>query len=241
VNQADSLFVEKVSQVVRNTIWAFLSAIGATIPGAIIFLSLSIIFGAIYGFASYLPNVLRDAQEVDWLWPEIGGGALGGLFEGILPGILIGGLTSFTAAFGYFFLRRITNRKRILLILACLSIGFMFLSSIHTYAQQDDIKMIRTRYTEFQRAGYVGQYETAYNYMSPAYRKEHSLEDFRYNLYCYPEELHPMHSISISGNKATVWPSNSNFMQVLYAGSTLEFERIDGFWYFTGKCNRYYD
>jgi hypothetical protein len=101
--------------------------------------------------------------------------------------------------------------------------------------------MIKTRYLEFQRAYAVGEYETVYNYMSPAYRKDHTVEDFRSSLDCSPEELHPMYSISISGNRATVWPSNSNFTQIFYAGSTLEFEWIDGVWYFTGDCNRFYD
>jgi hypothetical protein len=99
-----------------------------------------------------------------------------------------------------------------------------------------DIKIIDISYSQFHLAMHSKQYETAYNYMAPAYQKQKSIDEFREDFSFAGETwlyLDTDRAINISGNHATLYPGDTNDSP--WSGPIYKLIKVDSNWYFTGE------
>jgi len=118
------------------------------------------------------------------------------------------------------------------------------------YRKHQDRTAIRTQYAQFCVDISEKRYEAAYSHMTPDYRGEHTVDQFKAddciegNLYPAVKnfgcDLRPQHHIEVTGNRATMYPLTFEFSE-LYSGLAVELEEADGKWYFTGESHWYSD
>jgi hypothetical protein len=118
------------------------------------------------------------------------------------------------------------------------------------YQQHRDQAAIRVQYAQFCVGISEKRYESAYNHMTPDYRRKHTIDQFKADdrieetLYSAIEnfgcDLRPQHHIEVVGNKATLYPLTFEFSE-LYSGLALELKKTDGEWRFTGESHWYSD
>ena len=86
-----------------------------------------------------------------------------------------------------------------------------------------------------------GDMATAYRFMSPRYKQNHSLEDFGKDPgFADLESEHPHASLSLFGNGASLYRDEVGTFD-LYLGYVHYWTRSDGRWYFTGEYDHFLD
>jgi len=215
------------------------------ITGAIFGAALTIIGSGFYGLL-YALVVRLDKYRYAGVLIE---GILWGLLAGVilaLPGALIGAIVTFLR----FLWVRSTNRRALVIICSLLGVVGLVFGSLLYYQNRQNEAAIKARYLQFCPAVYNHWYKEAYTYMTPEYRRTHTLNEFvldeelKFGLYndidIWGCSLDPKYSIDVSGNQATVWPGRNVFME-WYGGPSYEMEQVDGEWYFTGESEWYVD
>jgi hypothetical protein len=99
-----------------------------------------------------------------------------------------------------------------------------------------DTNIIDISYSQFHLAMHSKQYETAYNYMAPAYQKQKSIDEFREDFSFAGETwlyLDTDRALNISGNHATLYPGDTNDSP--WSGPIYKLIKVDSNWYFTGE------
>ena len=104
----------------------------------------------------------------------------------------------------------------------------------------NNVAKIERRYHEFHYLLDSEKHEEAYAYMSPAYRQTNSYSDFlEEGIF---DDFYPMDSkriIWIRDKKAKVFVGYWDYY--FPSGPEYEMIEVEGFWYFTGGCEWYYD
>jgi hypothetical protein len=140
----------------------------------------------------------------------------------------------------------IVIRKRLWLggLVYLVLVGVAASALILAFFYHKNTETIRAQYVEFYSAISYGDYGTAYNYMSPEYRRNHTPEDFRSDFL----SLFPSFSdlgltvdglVEISGDKATLYPWGTS--GGWYFGPAYGLIKIEGQWYFSGEHAWYED
>lgn len=99
-----------------------------------------------------------------------------------------------------------------------------------------DRKMIDIRYSQFHLAMHAKRYEEAYGYMSPAYRKGRSVDQFREDFSFAGDSwlyLDTHRHLRICGSHADLYPGDSR--EFPWSGPIYKFVKADGDWYVDGE------
>jgi 4-amino-4-deoxy-L-arabinose transferase-like glycosyltransferase len=217
--------------------------------GTILGAAFAIIGNGLYGLFYALIVGLNKYRHAGVLIEETLWGLRWGLLAGVilaLPGALIGAIVAFL----HFLWIRSTDRRALVIIYSLLGVIVLVFGSLSYYQNRQNEAAIEARYLRFCPAVYNHWYKEAYTYMTPEYRRTHTLNEFvldeelKSGLYndidLWGCSLDPKYSIDVSGNQAIVWPGHNAFME-WYGGPSYELERIDGEWYFTGESEWYVD
>ena len=136
---------------------------------------------------------------------------------------------------------RIFKKKRIMFGIALIVVFLLWFWNTRDGTQtRQDKSAIERVYITFERSIREEDVVTAYELMSPSFRKRRGIESFTYRFRFIQkgeESLVPRYFISVNGDKAWLWPKGSSQRH----GAIFEFERLDGKWYLTGKIGIVHD
>lgn len=130
-----------------------------------------------------------------------------------------------------------TKRIFFIWLLYCLIFG-----ACQPEGDAQDVIKIETLYQQFHKALKEERYEAAYSYMSPEYRKTHTLGDFATDVNFSGADwltLHPNHRLTIRGDTATLYPRDQSDRP--WSGPEYTLIKLDGQWFFTGGSFWYLD
>jgi hypothetical protein len=141
--------------------------------------------------------------------------------------------------------------KRIAIAISCLVFGVLLFeclicSGILIIQPSEDAD-IAARYAQFQSAIADYKYEIAYQYMSPAYRLGHTIEQFKQERGYAADDslgltaLHPNHCLRVNGEQAILYPRDCSGFLTFWTGYAYELVRVNGEWYFSGNYEWYTD
>jgi len=133
--------------------------------------------------------------------------------------------------------RRLRFSLRSLLLLVTVVAA---LAAMHVHRKSQHA-LLMTRCSQFYDAFSKDDMATAYQFMSPKYKKLQSLEEFTddtgfANLSCKI----PVISLSLTGNSASLFEYECGAFN-LYSGIVHYWKRSDGKWYFTGDTDWFLD
>lgn len=105
-----------------------------------------------------------------------------------------------------------------------------------------DRQAIERRYAQWVAARRENRHSDAYQLMSPAYRTGHSLAEFAEGPWPDPVAwaLEPGYSLWKRGSKACLYPFDDGWLE-FWNGPELEWIKLDGEWFLTGKVTWYTD
>ncbi len=132
--------------------------------------------------------------------------------------------------------------QRFLIIIAVLIAIYSLGNSVLFRLKLNDIRRIDFRYIQFREVILAGQFEAAYLFMSPVYRRSHSLDQFKDEygkLYLSP--LYPHRFLSVWFRRARLMPEYDRYGPFFQSSLVLEWVKIGGEWYLTGEIAQMLD
>lgn len=154
-------------------------------------------------------------------------------------------LMSAAVSWSYFSFTKIFRRKTLVVSHATTTFLFTVILFIQMLIVRESQKSILLAYQDFISATSQGDYQTAYELMTPEYRQNHSVNDFKdYVTSLYEIDVIPdvdsiyaaeCYFLCNHGQIVTTPNLDPSYWQRPVTGWLLELEKINGKWYFTGE------
>jgi len=138
-------------------------------------------------------------------------------------------------------------RRRILVIAFAVSIVpivALFYTGVWLWFRPSSVdrQAIESRYTLWHSALGNARFSDAYAFMSPKYRANHSLQEFRDEFRSSGEswlQLQPGYSLRVHGSGGRLYPLDDGLE--LWNGLDYEWIKVGDIWFLTGNVVHYYD
>lgn len=145
----------------------------------------------------------------------------------------------------YFSIRRI-SRRILLPIHSMIFVLFLGLFISQLFLIRKDQQDVLESYHALREAFVSGEYELAFDLMSPDYRQTRTSDEFRSDMSWLQdtnalESVDSIYTVEVKSREEAFFiadPKASYWYRTCY-GISLDFEKIDGKWYFTGRTGFY--